>query len=439
LLPVHDVVIIGAGISGLTAAQTISQNKHSYVVLEARDRPGGRVYTHPTLFPVPIDFGAHWVHTFWFNPLVKLALRHGVELYPNEYQRSGFYKDGKRIDRKIVKKARIRFNYVLTALSDGNWPDTTSVEEATREILQKLSPAEEDKIILQLVMALMFHLVSDNSGLDLKDVKLNGWKKGEEDFDVDGGDQLPEGGMWALFQKEFENIVPRVKYNCIVTSVDYSKWDCIRVESNQGIFYGRQVIVTVPVPILKHEKIKFYPSLPATYKEAIHSFLVGALNCITIKFSHTFWHEDDEFIFYLSDDHDDTKILLFNTLHHTLPGLITAWTYGKQAASWESLSDQEQLRRTVSTLSVMFPTVPKVEHYAISRWLSDPYALGSFSATELNYEEKQELLRQPLFNKVTFAGEALAEKYGTVHGAYLNGKEQALKVLALLQTNKAKF
>jgi len=82
LLPVHDVVIIERAYWVLQQHKPFHKKKQkwfnaSYIILEARDHPGGC-----TLFPVPIDFSTHWVHTFWFNPLVKLALHHRVELYP---------------------------------------------------------------------------------------------------------------------------------------------------------------------------------------------------------------------------------------------------------------------------------------------------------------------------------------------------------------------
>jgi len=337
-----------------------------------------------------------------------------------------------------VKRARIRFNYVLTALEEGHWGDDTSVEEAVKEILTKLTPPEESNIISEIVLAFVFHLVVDNSGLDLKNVNLNAWKKGEEDFDVDGGDQLPYGGMWALFDKEFESVFKMVKIQCEVTCVDFSDSKQIRVDSTCGSFYCQNVLVTVPIMVLQSGKPSFNPPLPINYRDAINFFQVGILNCITLKFTHTFWNEDDEFIFYLDESSNPTRIRLFSTLHHTSPGLIIGWTYGEQGKAWEKLSDQEQVNRVVNTLTQIFSDVPPVQYYRISRWFSDPYSLGSYSATPLGYEEKQNVLLQPIEDRIYFGGEVLAQRYGTVNGAYTVGAQQA-QLIVEKQQRKSKL
>lgn len=74
-----DVIVIGAGVSGLTAAQKLTQRGHRVIVLEGRDRIGGRVWTDRTM-GVPLDLGAAWFHSRADNPLVKVAKGLGMEL-----------------------------------------------------------------------------------------------------------------------------------------------------------------------------------------------------------------------------------------------------------------------------------------------------------------------------------------------------------------------
>jgi len=227
---------------------------------------------------------------------------------------------------------------------------------------------------------------------------------------------------------------------CEVTSIDYTDSNIIRVNSTGGSFTCKNLIVTIPIMVLQTGRPMFNPPLPTPYRDAINFFHVGVLNCITLKFTHTFWNEDDEFIFYLDGPSNNNDcIRLFSTLHHTAPGLIIAWTYGEQGIAWEKLSDLEQIQRTVNTLTKIFTDVPPIQYYRISRWFSDPYTRGSYSGTPLGYEEKQKVLLEPIQDRIFFSGEVLAERYGTVDGACYVGKKQAQKLIKLPKNNKAKL
>jgi len=239
--------------------------------------------------------------------------------------------------------------------------------------------------------------------------------------------------MWSLFEKEFDNLFETVKVSCEVKSIDYTDSKLIRVDSTSGSFYCKNVIITVPVMVLQSGNPVFHPPLPPQYREAINAFLCGVLNCITIKFTHTFWNEDDEFISYLDEPLNSERIRLFSTLHHTSPGLIIAWTYGEQGIAWERHSDNDQIDRVLNTLTKMFTDVPPIQYYRISRWHSDPYARGSYSAGTASGkdEEKRKILLKPIQDRIFFAGEVLAERAGTADGAYSVGGGQAKKLLEI--------
>jgi len=245
--------------------------------------------------------------------------------------------------------------------------------------------------------------------------------------------------MWALFEKEFDSVFKMVKLQCEVSNIDYTDPKQIRVDSTCGSFYCQNVLVTVPIMVLQSGNPSFSPPLPTQFSEAINFFQTGILNCITLKFTHTFWNEDDEFIFYLDEYSNDSRIRLFSTLHHTSPGLIIGWTYGEQGKTWEKLTDQEQINRTVNTLAQIFSDVPPVQYYRISRWYSDPYSLGSYSATPLGYEEKQKVLLQPVEDRIYFGGEVLAYRYGTVNGAYTVGAQQAQQIIEKYKKRKSRL
>ena len=76
-----DVLIVGAGASGIAAARRLSAAGRSFTLVEASSRVGGRCFTDTRSFSVPFDRGAHWVHSPDINPLTKLASRTGLDIY----------------------------------------------------------------------------------------------------------------------------------------------------------------------------------------------------------------------------------------------------------------------------------------------------------------------------------------------------------------------
>src|SRR6202044_3977971 len=80
--PPVDVVIVGAGAAGIAAARRIAAAGRKFVLLEAASHIGGRCITETRTFGVPYDRGAHWIHTPELNPVTKLPLRRGIDLYP---------------------------------------------------------------------------------------------------------------------------------------------------------------------------------------------------------------------------------------------------------------------------------------------------------------------------------------------------------------------
>ena len=91
------VVIIGAGVAGLSASKTLSAAGVEHVVIEAAERIGGRAYTESTTFGTPCDVGAHWLHNGESNPLVSFAKRQSIDVY-EAGEVEGLFADGEWLE-----------------------------------------------------------------------------------------------------------------------------------------------------------------------------------------------------------------------------------------------------------------------------------------------------------------------------------------------------
>lgn len=117
----YEVIVIGAGISGLTAARDLGIDGYDVLVLEARDRIGGRIWTSREL-GLPIDLGASWIHGFEDNPIARLARRHHIEILrtdissvtPARYRSVALYdEDGRRLtDPEVVEMSDMMADYL---------------------------------------------------------------------------------------------------------------------------------------------------------------------------------------------------------------------------------------------------------------------------------------------------------------------------------------
>ncbi len=410
------VIIVGAGIAGIGAARALKDAGHEVVVIEARDRIGGRIWTDTTM-GAPIDLGASWIHHSKTNPLTAIVSEHRLGVkntnYGNYYL---FDSEGNPLpdtDReshfaqaeKVLKKA----NKVWSKAEIG-----MNMRQAVDEIV------DSEKIVEPLRQALEWRI----SMLELyKGAELSLVAAAAEDgiaFNED--DLLLTSGFGKVMEKMAMGIDVRFGQKALVIRQDDQR---ATVTTAGEDFEGDFVIVTLPLGVLKDGDVRFDPIFSTAKKNAIKKLGVGNINKVAMRFDKAFWPTDRDFIGYMSKHKGEFPLFLDWAHAAGKPYLISI--LGNEFS--KSIEKQEDMEVTVmmhQVLYKLFDNATMPTDMRFSRWGSEKFSKGAFSYLPAGVEPvNRDFLAQPE-KRVFFAGEAtVREGAGTAHGAFHSGVRAA--------------
>lgn len=401
-----QVVIVGAGAAGLSAARTLMNAGLTVAVLEASDRVGGRAHTDTRVFGVPFDVGAHWLHYGSSNPYLKYAQNNGytTSLAPEKYRLF--------IDSQEMTDSQI----------DSFWDTYANVH-------RKLGQAGKRRLDISAQDA-----ISGMQGawIDTAKFMIGPWSMGKEfsDFSAldwwestDGEDYICKEGYGTLIANQAAGIP--VSLNSAVSKIDWSGTN-ISIETTEGGLTCEAVIVTVSTGALASSSIRFVPELPVSKQESFQKISMGAYEHIAIQFKEDFFElgPDGYVIFQMGAGGQG-----FGTLTNASgTGLAYCDVGGTWARELVRESPQYRISYAVDELKKAFGS--KVERnflkgYATS-WADNPWTYGSFASAEPGAHHLRRELRNSVADRIFFAGEAChRSQWATVGGAYLSGIEAA--------------
>lgn len=427
-----DVIVIGAGIAGLTAAQTLQKQGYQVVVLEARNRIGGRIWTDRSLNQIPLDLGASWIHGIQGNPLSQLVQDFKIRTLPTNYN-SGirYQRNGTELNADREETAEDLFERLLNQIEtlqeerlDSGKVDIP-LQGAINQAVQNLGISAENT--RQLLNYLVNAEIEYEYGADATQLSLLHWDDGQF-----------FGGRDVVFPKGYDQIIDRlaadltVQTRQVVKTVTYNETG-VQVMTNQRTWQADRVMITVPLGVLKQNKIHFSPALPLSKQEAIRKLGMGLLNKTYLQFPEPFWEEDGEFIGYIAETKGKWPEFL-NVHHYTQQPILLGFSAGTYGAQLERRSDAEIVRSAMGVLRTIYGSrIPNPKDYLITRWKADPFAAGSYSylATGSSNADRT-TLAEPVGDRLFFAGEATSAEYAsTVHGAFLSGQHAAEQMIAL--------
>ncbi|MFT5637281.1 MAG: monoamine oxidase [Paracoccaceae bacterium] len=404
-----DVVVVGAGAAGLSAAKSLKNQGFDVVVVEAAAHVGGRCITDASIFDIPFDLGGSWLHSAAINPLARLAEQHGVELHKSDWNWKWVHSNGTPLTPPQVVNYNQYQHAMWQAVNDAG----AGLKDVTVEQSLPKSPWKDTAK----------HWVSQMLGGDA-DVTSAADVYRYADAQ---GDWLVASGLGA-FVKGLHSDVD-VVLNCPVSKIDYSGAG-VRVVTTQGTIAAKCVVLTVSTGVLAAENIEFVPRLPTPKVDALHKLPVGLLNKVGLDFDAK-WQEayQGQTADYMNGEGEFCTFLFgfYDT------NLAVGFVAGSFADQLEKQGASAATDFCLEGLQAIFGSdiTKHIRRTTETAWRSNANTLGSYSYAVPGGTDARATLAGTLDDRVYFAGEAtMVDAQATVHGAYLSGIEVAKKIAA---------
>ena len=410
------IVIIGAGSAGLASAEGLKvRGFRNVVILEARDRVGGRIWTERLGGSVPVELGATWIHGIHGNPVHEIAERHSIATAPTDYDNEVRYDQSgrelgsadERLWRVYMRMARDRPDLSLQEVFE-DFVDVNGLDaDGRRSWRQTLNSMFEHEF-----------------GADISDLSISSYEGGRR---LPGGDVVIPGGYSQITDVLAEGLDIRLDH--AVERIDYSG-DEVEVTVGSGeTLEADRVIVTVSVGVLKRGLISFEPPLPDSKQESIDALRMGVLNRTSLLFDEIFWKPGVEWIGIVGEPPGQWAETL-NLYPYQQQPVLAMFNAGSFGVETEQYTDDELTAQAVAALERVFGKVPEPVDSVSTRWNSDPQTLGSYSYVPIgaSFDNYRKMAR-PVGDRLFFAGEATQSQYpSTVQGAILSGRRAAVQI-----------
>ncbi|HKT56585.1 MAG TPA: NAD(P)/FAD-dependent oxidoreductase [Microbacterium sp.] len=426
-----DTVVVGGGVAGLTAARLVHGAGRRVVVLEARDRVGGRLHSDRTGAAVT-DLGASWIHGVDGNPLADAVRAFGMREV--EFTVGSYQPDGRPIAYYGPDAVRLT-PAAASAFAD----DVHAFDAQLARTIAASAPGESyeqvvDRTLVRLgwaphraarVREFLLHRSEEQYGVHAGGLDAHGL----DDDRIDGIEVVFPDGYDALATHLAEGLDVRLGQE--VSRVEWS--DAGAAVTVAGtVLRAEHVIVTVPVGVLKSEAFAIEPPLPSPVAEALQGLEMNAFEKVFLRFDEAFWDDD----VYAVRRQGDGALWWHSwydlTGLHGMPTLLT-FAAGPAAIETRTWDDEAIAASVLAALGELYgDRVPAPTSVVVTRWQDDPFARGSYAyltpgATTADHD----LLATPIGGGVLhLAGEATwTDDPATVTAALRSGHRAAERVL----------
>jgi monoamine oxidase len=403
-----DVAIIGAGAAGLGAARALEGKSLSVLVLEARDRLGGRAFTRQLANGIVFDVGCGWLHSADKNRFVPIAGELGFEI-----DRGRPHWSQQTFNIGFPQHERIAFLKELDAFYDR--ADAAAELGIDRPASEFLLPDNRWNAMLDCLSTYI-------NGVELDSVSIID-TNAYEDTEVNWRAKRGYGALVAAFGAPCP-----VAYDTKVTLIDHSS-QRIRIETSRGTVTAAKVIVTVPTNLIANQTVRFHPALPDKV-EAARNLPLGLADKVMLAL-------DGDGSALPKDGHlrgSTTKVGTgsYHLRPQGFPG-IEGYFGGRFARELENAGDGAFAATAIDEIVALLGSDyrKKLRPLSASAWERDPFATGSYSYALPGHAGARAKLATPVDGRIFFAGEATSTNFfSTCHGALESGIRAAGEVTA---------
>ncbi len=424
LTPGTRVIVVGAGFAGLAAARRLTERGGEVLVLEARDRIGGRVHS-VTRGGLTYDMGASWIHGLTGNPMTALTDELGLVRTTTDYEaRQDFAADGSELTGAALEAPFELLETILAGVAEDVGPDRSLADAVEAVVVTaNLTTAQRADLTYALHVVVEHEFAASTTRLSARCY--------DEGAEQRGGDAIVGQGLMRIAEDLGDGL--DVRLSRLVTRIEVGD-DGVQVHSGGEVHEADHVIVTVPLGVLKAGGLVFSPTLSEAKREALDKLAMGLLHKTWLRFETAFWRDvlDDPFMGFRDPQGRFAEWLNLDALLGV--PVLCGFNAGAEGDRLERLSDDAVVSEALTALRTIFGrqgmNVPEPADTLVSRWGVDPYTLGAYSYLPVGAceEDRAELARVE-HGRVHFAGEHTSTASpATIHGAYLSGRRAAEEV-----------
>ena len=409
-----EVVVIGAGAAGLAAADTLSRAGRDVLVLEARERVGGRCFTRRMAgLDIPVELGAEFIHgaARTTHRLLRAAGVRAVESGREQRTLEGTRlrrADGFAEAQRAVRGASLQHDV------------------AFRDFLRGRDLPEKTKALATLMV--QGFDAADPAKVSARSI-IDEWGEGGE---LGDSQPRPQGGYGPVFDWLARSLVAQgvsIRFQRVVQRIEWRRGSVIV----RGQFLGerfalraRRAVITLPLGVLQERNILFPPI--GAKNEALKKLASGPVIRVAMRFDRQFWASRAPGVSFFH-----TPKAPFPTFWTPLPmrgPLLTAWAGGPRAGRLTGASERKLIGHALASVRSVFRDAPAPAQAYVQDWAQDPFARLGYSYVLVGGESGRAELARPVADTLFFAGEATeAEEPGTVAGALASGERAAKQLL----------
>ena len=402
-----DVAIIGAGAAGLGAAHALKRVSRSFIVLEARDRIGGRGHTIMASPDVTFDLGCGWLHSAETNSFVAIAAKLGFAIdktIPPWRDRA--------FGEVFPDREREEFYLAIDAF----YGRTSEAAQSCRD-----APASHYLEAGNRWNPMIDAISTYVNGSELDRISILDMEA-YEDSGINWRVRRGYGALMAAYGAALP-----IHFNCEVTLIDHSAHR-LRLETSKGTLMADKVIITVSTNLIAEEAIRFHPALPAKV-DAAAGLPLGVDEKVMLALAEPGALPEE------GNLRGMTMRTAMGTYHLRPFGqpCIEGFFGGRYAKQLEDAGRgaiaAASIDEIVAYLGNDFRR--KLKPLKESRWAHDPFARGAYSHALPGQAHQRAVLAAPVDDRLFFAGEATSPNFfSTAHGALDSGERAAREALA---------